>query len=70
METVLGSLITLKENKTGQKQPLLDLTKYLEADKFFEANKKYMRKFEKVFEELDSLRRDLTEIQMLNEVFK
>ena len=70
METVLGSLITLKENKTGQKQPLLDLTKYLEADKFFEANKKYMRKFEKVFEELDSLRRDLTEIQMLNKDYE
>ena len=66
METVLGSLITLKENKTGPQKPVLDLTKYLEAEKFFEANKKYIRKFEKVFEELDSLRRDLTEVQMLN----
>ena len=70
METVLGSLITLKENKTGPQKPVLDLTKYLEAEKFFEANKKYIRKFEKVFEELDSLRRDLTEVQMLNKDYE
>ena len=70
METVLGSLITLKENKTGTQKPVLDLTKYLEAEKFFEANKKCIRKFEKVFEELDSLRRDLTEVQMLNKDYE
>ena len=70
MELVLGNLITLKENKSGPQKQLLDLSKYVEVDKFMDANKKFNRKFEKTFEELDSLRRDLTELQLMDKDFE
>ena len=70
MENILGNLTTLKENKTGPQKPLLDLSKYVDIEDFVEVNKKVNRKLEKIFAELDSLRRDLTEIQMLEKSFE
>ena len=64
MELVLGNLISLKKNKDGPQKLDLDLSKYVENDIYNEMLKKFNRKFEKTFEELDSLRRDLSEIQM------
>ena len=70
MELVLGNLVTLKENKSGPQKQLFDLSKYLEVEKFMDANKKYNRKFEKIIEELESLRRDLTEVQAQEKYFE
>ena len=66
MELVLGNLISLKENNPGTQKPELDLTGFVESDTFYETLKKYNRNIEKIFEELESLRRDLTEIQIIN----
>ena len=66
MELVLGKLITLKAKNPGEEKRELDLTDYVKSEKFYEVLKKYNRNIEKIFEELESLRRDLTEIQIFN----
>ena len=66
LESVLGNLITLKSKNLGDEKPELDLTDYVKTEKFYEVLKKYNRNIEKIFEELESLRRDLTELQIFN----
>ena len=66
LESVLGKLITLKSKNQGEEKPVLDLTDYLKTEKFYEVLKKYNRNIEKIFEELESLRRDLTDLQIFN----
>ena len=66
VESVVGNLITLKEKIIGSQKSFLELSKYVENEKFNESNKKYNGKFDKIFEELDILNRDLTELKLLN----
>ena len=61
----LQEVIQMKMSK-GDIQAELDLTDYVKTEKFYEVLKKYNRNIEKIFEELESLRRDLTELQIFN----
>ena len=70
MESVLGKLITLKQNKNGPQQPLLDLTKYVEIENFMDVNKKVNKRIEILYEELDSMKREIAEIQLADKNFE
>ena len=70
MEIVLGNLLTLKENKNGPQKKILDLAKYVELEQYNESSKKINHKIEKIFEELESLRRDLNEMESLNKDYE
>ena len=70
LEIVLGNILTLKENKNGPQKKILDLAKYVELEQYNESNKKVNHKLEKIFEELESLRRDLNEMETLNKEYE
>ena len=64
MESVLGNLIRIKETKTDSQKPTLELSKFVENDKFNEVTNKYNVKIDKLFEELNILKRDFDELKL------
>ena len=70
MESVLGNLLTLKENKYSPQKPLFDLAKFVDNEKFNEFLKKYNRKVEQIFEETDSIRRELNDLLNSHKVYE
>ena len=70
MELVWGNLMTLKENKYSPQKPVFDSSKFLNNEKFNEFLKKYNRKIEQIFQEFDSVRRDLNDLLNSNQVYE
>ena len=66
VESILGNILTMKENRSGGPKQIVDLSKYIDTTKLSEVIKSFNNKIEKVYGEIDSLRRDLTDLQIDN----
>ena len=64
VESILGNLVSLKENRNGGPKQIIDLSKYIDNARLTEVIKTINKKEEKIYNEIDSLRRDLTDIQI------
>ena len=64
MESVLGNLMRIKETKIGSQKPVLELSKFVEIEKFNEVTNKHNGKIDKLFEELNILKRDFAELKL------
>ena len=66
VESIVGNLINLKENRAGPQRQIIDLSKYIDNVKLNEVIISFNKKIEKTYIEIDSLRRDLTDLQIDN----
>ena len=64
VESILGNLVSLKENRSGGPKQIIDLSKYIDTAKLNEVIKTINKKEERIYGEIDSLRRDLTDLQI------
>ena len=64
VESIVGNIITLKENRSGASKQIVDVSKYIDNTKLNDVIKSFNNKIEKVYGEIDSLRRDLTDLQI------
>ena len=64
VESILGNIVTLQENRSGGPKQIIDFSKYIDNSKLNDVIKNFNKQIEKVFGEIDSLRRDLTDIQI------
>ena len=69
VESLMGHIISAKRDDIPKKN-LIDMSKYVEQTKLAESLKPFSKKFEKIFIELDSLRRDITDIQSENKFYE
>ena len=66
VESILGNMMSLQENKSGSQKQIVDFSKYIDNSKLNDVVKNFNAKVEKIFGEIDSLRRDLTDLQIDN----
>lgn len=64
VESIVGNIITLKENRSGPSNQIIDFSKYIDNSKLNDVIKNFNNKIDKVYGEIDSLRRDLTDLQI------
>ena len=63
IESINGNLTLLQNNPSNGNIKIIDFNKYIDNQKLTDALKPFFKEFEKIFKEMDSLRRDLTEIE-------
>ena len=62
LENIEGNILLLQNNSIGgNRNALIDFTKYVEQKKFTDTVKPILKEIEKIYKEIDSLRRDLTD---------
>lgn len=66
VESILGNIMSLQENKSGPQKQIIDFSKYIDNAKLNDVTKNFNYKVEKIYGEIDSLRRDLTDLQIDN----
>lgn len=64
VESIVGNLISSKESKSSIQKQIIDFTKYVENSKLSEVVKNFNLKIEDIYSEIESLRRDLTDLQI------
>jgi hypothetical protein len=64
VESIIGNVMTLQEKKLGPQKQIIDFSKYIDNNKLNDVINNFSHKVEKIYVEIDSLRRDLTEIQI------
>lgn len=66
VESIIGNMMSLKDNKSGSQKQIIDLSKYIDNSKLNDVIKNFNNKVERIYTEIDSLRRDLTDLQIDN----
>ena len=64
VESILGNIVTLQENRSGGPKQIVDFSKYIDNSKLNDVIKNFNKQIEKLYGEIDSLRRDLTDLQI------
>ena len=64
VESIIGNIMHIKEFKPAPQKQIIDFTKYVENSKLTDIIKNFNKKFDKLYEEIDSLRRDLTDLEI------
>ena len=64
LESVVGSVLSLQERKIGPQKQIIDFSKYVDNTKLNDVINSFNNKIEKIYGEIDSLRRDLTEMEI------
>ena len=66
LESINGNLSLLQNSPTNGNMKIVDFSKYIDNQKLTEALKPFFKEFEKIFKEIDSFRRDISEIENQN----
>ena len=66
VESISGNLALLQNTPSTGNTKIIDFSKYIDNQKLTEALKPFLREFDKIFKEIDSFRRDMTEIENQN----
>ena len=64
VESIVGNMVSSKEPKPSVQKQIIDFTKYVENSKLSEVVKNLNMKIEDIYGEIESLRRDLTDLQI------
>ena len=64
VESIVGNMVSPKETKASVQKQIIDFTKYVENSKLSEVVKNFNMKIEDIYGEIESLRRDLTDLQI------
>ena len=64
VESIVGNMVSSKETKASVQKQIIDFTKYVENSKLSEVVKNFNMKIEDIYGEIESLRRDLTDLQI------
>ena len=66
LESINGNLSLLQNSPTNTNMKIVDFSKYIDNQKLTDALKPFFKEFEKIFKEIDSFRRDISEIESQN----
>ena len=70
VESIVGNMVSSKEVKPSVQKQIIDFTKYVENSKLSEVVKNFNMKIEDLYGEIESLRRDLTDLQIDCKVYE
>ena len=70
VESIVGNMVSSKEVKPSVQKQIIDFTKYVENSKLSEVVKNFNMKIEDIYGEIESLRRDLTDLQIDCKVYE
>ena len=62
VESLSGNLALLQNNPSSGNTKIIDFSKYIDNQKLTETLKPFLKEFEKLYKEIDSFRRDITDI--------